>query len=193
MIITDPEHWCLRLKWLDYHGIIAQRAPYKTHNAKRAWFVLVFDVIVYSLEKKHCRSGTLPTTTFQRWSVVGVGKLIKGSSWSMVDYLLINVQKVEWWQKVMGHLVSGVILLLFAEIETKKRDNVREDDQYRPFTCRRRVREVRCRCCSCVCCCCCCCFCCVCCPKPVIHYVMFTSIHQVIVGVYVDGQRWYVT
>ena len=44
MIITDPEHWRLRLKWRDYHGIIAQRTPYKSHNAKR--FVLVFDVIM---------------------------------------------------------------------------------------------------------------------------------------------------
>jgi len=43
MIITDPEHW---LKWRDYHGIIAQRTPYKSHNAKRTWFVLVFDVIM---------------------------------------------------------------------------------------------------------------------------------------------------
>ena len=25
IIITDPEHWRLRLKWRDYHGIIAQR------------------------------------------------------------------------------------------------------------------------------------------------------------------------
>ena len=42
MIITDPEHWRLRLKWRDYHGIIAQRIPpYKSHNAQRAWFVLV--------------------------------------------------------------------------------------------------------------------------------------------------------
>ena len=46
MIITDPEHSRLRLKWWDYHGIIAQRTPYKSHNAKRAWFVLVFDVIM---------------------------------------------------------------------------------------------------------------------------------------------------
>ena len=46
MIITDPEHWRLRLKWRDYHGVIAQRTPYKSHNAKRTWFVLVFDVIV---------------------------------------------------------------------------------------------------------------------------------------------------
>ena len=44
-IITDPEHWCLRLKWLDYYGIIAQQTPYNSHNAKGAWFVLVFDVI----------------------------------------------------------------------------------------------------------------------------------------------------
>jgi hypothetical protein len=44
MIITDPEHWRLRLKWRDYHGIIAQRTPYKSHNAKR--FVLVFEVIM---------------------------------------------------------------------------------------------------------------------------------------------------
>ena len=34
------------LKWRDYHGIIAQRSPYKSHNAKRGWFVLVFDVIM---------------------------------------------------------------------------------------------------------------------------------------------------
>ena len=27
MIITDPEHWLLRLKWRDYHGIIAQQPP----------------------------------------------------------------------------------------------------------------------------------------------------------------------
>ena len=27
MIITDPEHGRLRLKWLDYHGIIAQLTP----------------------------------------------------------------------------------------------------------------------------------------------------------------------
>jgi len=46
MIITDPEHWRLRLKWRNYHGIIAQRTPYKSHNPKRAWFVLVFDVIM---------------------------------------------------------------------------------------------------------------------------------------------------
>jgi len=46
IIVTDPEHWCLRLKWWNYHGIIAQRTPYKSHNAKRAWFVLVFDVIM---------------------------------------------------------------------------------------------------------------------------------------------------
>jgi len=46
MIITDPEHWRLRLKLRDYHGIIAQRPPYKSHNAKRAWFVLDFDVIM---------------------------------------------------------------------------------------------------------------------------------------------------
>ena len=46
MIITDPEHWGFRLKRRDYHGIIAQRSPYKSHNAKRAWFVLVFDVIM---------------------------------------------------------------------------------------------------------------------------------------------------
>ena len=41
MIITDPEDWRLRLKWWDYHGIIAQRTPYKSHNAKCSWFVLV--------------------------------------------------------------------------------------------------------------------------------------------------------
>ena len=46
MIITDPEHWRLRLKWRDYRGIIAWRTPYKSHNAKRGWFVLVFDVIM---------------------------------------------------------------------------------------------------------------------------------------------------
>ena len=46
MIITDPEHWRFRLKWRDYHDIIAQWTPYKSHNAKRAWFVLVFDVIM---------------------------------------------------------------------------------------------------------------------------------------------------
>jgi len=28
------------------HGIIAQRTPYKSHKAKHAWFVLVFDVIM---------------------------------------------------------------------------------------------------------------------------------------------------
>ena len=43
MIITDPER--LRLKWRDYPCIIAQRTTYKSHNAKRGWFVLVFDVI----------------------------------------------------------------------------------------------------------------------------------------------------
>ena len=46
MIITDSEHWRLRLKCRDYHGIIAQRTPYKYHNAKRACFVLVFDVVM---------------------------------------------------------------------------------------------------------------------------------------------------
>ena len=46
MIMTDPEHGRLRLKWWDYHGIMAQRTPYKSHNAKRTWFVLVFDVIM---------------------------------------------------------------------------------------------------------------------------------------------------
>ena len=46
MIITDPEHWRLRLKWQDDHGIIAQRTPYKSHNAKRTWFVLVFDIFM---------------------------------------------------------------------------------------------------------------------------------------------------
>ena len=46
MIITDPEHWRLRLKWRDYHGIIAQWTPYKSHNAKHDWFVLVFDIIM---------------------------------------------------------------------------------------------------------------------------------------------------
>ena len=35
-----------KVKWRDYQGIIAQRTPYKSHNAKRAWFVLVFDVIM---------------------------------------------------------------------------------------------------------------------------------------------------
>ena len=44
MIITNSEHW--GLKWRDYHGIIVQRTPYKSHNAKRGWFVLVFDVIM---------------------------------------------------------------------------------------------------------------------------------------------------
>ena len=34
MIITDPEHLRLRLKWRDYHGIINQQTPYKSHNAK---------------------------------------------------------------------------------------------------------------------------------------------------------------
>jgi len=43
MVITDPEHCNLRLKWRDYHGIIAH---YKTHNAKRVWFVLVFEVVM---------------------------------------------------------------------------------------------------------------------------------------------------
>ena len=38
-IITDPELWSLRLNWRDYHSIIAQRTPYKSHNAKRAWLV----------------------------------------------------------------------------------------------------------------------------------------------------------
>ena len=34
------------VKMANYHGIIAHRTPpYKSHNAKRAWFVLVFDVI----------------------------------------------------------------------------------------------------------------------------------------------------
>ena len=54
MIITDPEHWRLRLKWWYYHGIIAQRTPYKSHNGKGSWFVLVFDVIMlqaYSVTK----------------------------------------------------------------------------------------------------------------------------------------------
>ena len=47
MIITDPEHWRLRLKWRHYHGIIAQRTPpYNSHNVKRTWFVLDFDVIM---------------------------------------------------------------------------------------------------------------------------------------------------
>jgi len=46
MIITDPEHWRLRLKWWDYHSIVTQRTPYKSHNAKGAWFVLVCDVIM---------------------------------------------------------------------------------------------------------------------------------------------------
>ena len=46
MIITDPEHWRLRLKWRFYHGIMAQQTPYKSHNAKRGWFVLVFDDIM---------------------------------------------------------------------------------------------------------------------------------------------------
>jgi len=40
MIITDPEHRRLRLKWRDYHSIIIQQTPYKSHNAKRGWFVL---------------------------------------------------------------------------------------------------------------------------------------------------------
>jgi len=39
MIITNPEHWRLRLKWQDYHGIIAQRTRYKSHDAKCAWFL----------------------------------------------------------------------------------------------------------------------------------------------------------
>jgi len=39
IFITDPEHWHLRLKWRGYHGIIAQRTPSKSHNAKRTWFV----------------------------------------------------------------------------------------------------------------------------------------------------------
>jgi len=46
MIITDPEHCRLWLKWRDYHGIIAQPTPYKSHNAKRGWFVLACDVIM---------------------------------------------------------------------------------------------------------------------------------------------------
>ena len=48
MIITDPEHWRLRLKWREYHSIIAQRTPYnyKSHNAKCGWFVLVCGVIM---------------------------------------------------------------------------------------------------------------------------------------------------
>ena len=29
----------LRLKWQGYHGIIAQWTPYKSHNARRTWFV----------------------------------------------------------------------------------------------------------------------------------------------------------
>jgi len=37
MIITDPEQWHLRLKWRDYHGIIAKWTPYKC---------LSFDVIM---------------------------------------------------------------------------------------------------------------------------------------------------
>jgi len=46
IIITDLKHWHLRLKWRDYHSIIAQWTPYKSHNAKRIWFVLVVDVII---------------------------------------------------------------------------------------------------------------------------------------------------
>jgi len=34
------------LKWREYYGIIAQRTPYKSHNAKHGWFVLVCDVIM---------------------------------------------------------------------------------------------------------------------------------------------------
>jgi hypothetical protein len=55
MIITDPEHRRLKLKWRDYHGIIAQQTPYQSHNTKRDWFVLVFDVIIlqsYYLDSK---------------------------------------------------------------------------------------------------------------------------------------------
>ena len=35
-----------RLKSRDYHGIVARRNPIKSHNAKRGWIVLVFDVIM---------------------------------------------------------------------------------------------------------------------------------------------------
>ena len=51
MIITDLER--LRLKWRDYHGIIAQLTPYKSNIAKRAWFVLVFDVILQWVYRWH--------------------------------------------------------------------------------------------------------------------------------------------
>jgi len=69
MIIPDPEHWRLSLKGRDYHGIIAPQTPYKSHNAKRGWFVfgfwrhhamgLFFDSFCWIL-KSSIRSRVLP-------------------------------------------------------------------------------------------------------------------------------------
>ena len=44
MIITDPEHWRLRLKWREFYGIIAQQTPSPINPAMQSaaglfWFV----------------------------------------------------------------------------------------------------------------------------------------------------------
>jgi len=50
MIITDPEHWRLRLKWQEYYGIIAQQSA-----AGLFWFVTssCFRLIAYIIDCNH--------------------------------------------------------------------------------------------------------------------------------------------
>jgi len=69
------------LKWRDYHGIIAQRTPYKSHNTKRAWFVLVFDVIMQWVYYKDITNLSLSFGVFpSHFKHAHVSPLLKKSS-----------------------------------------------------------------------------------------------------------------
>jgi len=126
MIITDPEHWRLRLKWGDYHSIIAQRTPYKSHNAKRAWFVLVFDVIMqWVYWRLVCARGELFGITVVHLFLIS-GNVYNGSLlanldsqrviWSKLVRLVVWIFWIWWWNWNVDLNDSGSLLLIKSSI-----------------------------------------------------------------------------